>query len=77
MAKARGGERVSELMERLTCARAIAWAALRPAFDHAIALAKEAEYQAARASNEVQSHVSPAYPPIVTLLAESCVQAPF
>jgi hypothetical protein len=74
-------DRVSETMERLTRARESAWFGLQPAFDHAIALAKEAEYQAGRASNEVQAGVSPAYPPLVVLLAESveavAVEVPF
>lgn len=62
---------VSETIERLVRARATAWMTLQPAFDHAIVLAKEAEYQADRASNEVLSHVAVAYPPLVVLLAES------
>ena len=63
-------------MERLYRGREIAWAALTPAFDHAIALAKEAEYQAARASNEVGAGIPPAYPPLVELLADSIEPAP-
>jgi hypothetical protein len=67
---------ITEVMERLQRARGLAWAALVPAFDHAIALAKEAEHQAAYASNEVQAGISPAYPPLVMLLAESVERQP-
>lgn len=72
---------VTETMERLVRARDTAWFALQPAFDHAIALAKEAEYQGKRAANDVQAAISPAYPPLVVLLAESVaaveVERPF
>jgi len=66
----------SEIMERLQRAREDAWFALQPAFDHAIALAKEAEYQSARLSDEMQSHIPAVYPPLVELLAESVDPAP-
>lgn len=61
----------SDTVMRLRYARSCAWADLQPAFDHAIALAKEAEYQADRAANEVQARIEPAYPPLVALLAEA------
>lgn len=51
---------VSETMERLRRARELAWARLQPAFDHAIALAKEAEYQSGRASISAEAGISPA-----------------
>ena len=44
---------------------------LLPAIDHALALAAEAEYEADRASNLVQSWINPAYPPLVRLLADA------
>lgn len=66
----------SETMERLLHAREMAWRDLQPAIDHAIALAKEAEHQAAWASNEVQAGISPAYPPLVELLAASVPYEP-
>jgi hypothetical protein len=66
----------SEIMERLQRARGVAWDALRPAFDHAIVLAKEAEHQADWAANQVQTGVSPAYPPLVQMLAQSVPAAP-
>lgn len=40
-----------------------------PALDHAIALAREAEYEAARAANLAQCGIEPAYPPLVRMLA--------
>lgn len=51
--------------------REIAWASLRPAIDHALALAREAEYEAHRASNLAQTSVEPAYPPLVLGLADA------
>lgn len=65
---------MSEVVDRLMRARA-AWPDLSPAFDHAIAMARESDHQAAWASNEVQAACSPSYPPLVRLLAES-VDAP-
>lgn len=61
----------SGTVSRLVAARGVAWAALVPAFDHAIALAVEAEYVAAQAANMVQCSVQPAYPPLVALLADA------
>lgn len=65
---------MSEIVERLQRGRA-AWPDLAPAFDHAIALARQSDHQAAWASNEVQMACPPAYPPLVRLLAEA-VDAP-
>ncbi|NKS52548.1 hypothetical protein GS500_04625 [Rhodococcus hoagii] len=57
------------VIERLHAARAVAWSELQPAFDHAIALAREAEHLAGRVSIECQTGVQPDYPPLVLLLA--------
>jgi hypothetical protein len=57
--------------DKLHAARGVAWASLQPAFTHAIALAREAEYVAQKQSDEVQCNILPAYPPLVTLLADS------
>ena len=62
---------MSEVMKRLLVVRGLAWAGLIPAIDHAIAMAREAEYVADHASNMVQAGISPAYPPLVQLLAEA------
>lgn len=62
---------MSVIVQRLRFAREQAWPDLQPAFDHAIALACEAEYQADKAANEAQCAVRPAYPPLVSLLAQS------
>lgn len=61
---------MSAVIAQLKQGRAL-WPELMPAFDHAIALAREAEYQAQRASNEVQSHIAAAYQPIVVMLADA------
>lgn len=66
---------MSDTINRLKRARGTAWAALRPAFDHAIMQAKEVEYLALQAQNIAMTGVDPAYPPLVLLLAES-VPAP-
>jgi hypothetical protein len=63
-------------MQRLRKARGLAWPGLVPAFDHAIALAREAEFVAAHASNLAQCGVDPAYPPLVELLAASIDDVP-
>lgn len=63
---------VSDTMDRLHRARDTAWADLRPAFDHAIALAREAEHVADRLMNDAQfGPIYPSYPPLVELLAQS------
>lgn len=62
---------MSTVVDQLETARSVAWESLRPAFDHAISLAREAEHEAARAANIVMTHVAPAYPPLVLRLAES------
>ena len=62
---------MSGVIDGLKAGREAAEAWLRPAFNHAIALAREAEFQAARASNEVQAYISPAYPPLVEMLADA------
>lgn len=61
---------MSTVIAQLKQGRAL-WPELMPAFDHAIALARESEYQAQRASNEVQAHIAAVYPPIVSLLADA------
>lgn len=66
---------MSAIITRLAEARERAWPDLRPAFDHAIALAKEAEHDANRAMNIAMTGVDAAYPPLVHLLAMS-VPAP-
>lgn len=60
---------MSDVMRDLLKVRSVAWAALIPAIDHAIALAREAEYEAERASNLVQVGIPAAYPPLVESLA--------
>lgn len=67
---------MSEMTARLERGRNVAWDSLKPAFDHAIALAREDEYRAAVASDAVHSGVAPAYSPLVTMLAESVKPAP-
>ena len=62
---------MSAVVDQLKSARHCAWASLRPAFDHAIGLAHEAEYEAKRAANVAMTHVAPAYPPLVLRLAEA------
>jgi hypothetical protein len=58
-------------MRNLQRGRSLAWGRLIPAFEHAIHLAMEAEYQANYASNQAQCGVDPAYPPLVLLLADA------
>lgn len=62
---------MSRVLGLLRTGRDLAWADLRPAFDHAIVLATEAEFEANRAASIAQTYISPAYPPLVLLLAES------
>ena len=62
---------MSGTIRNLERGRSLAWANLRPAFDHAIALAKEAEYVAERQANEYAQNVPPAYPPLVEMLASA------
>jgi len=62
---------MSRILSLLHRGRDLAWADLRPAYDHAIVLAKEAEFEAERAQNLAQTGVAPAYPPLVRLLAEA------
>lgn len=62
---------MSAVVDQLESARSVAWASLRPAFDHAISLAREAEHAAERAANIAMTHAIPAYPPLVLQLAES------
>ena len=47
------------------------WAGMLPAIDHAIALAREADYVAAHASDLAQAGIPPTYPPLVQLLADA------
>ncbi len=61
---------MSEVLRRLHALRVTAWPELRPAIDHAIALALEAEYSAARSSDLAMTYVQPTYPPLVQMLAD-------
>lgn len=63
------------VVTRLRTAREKAWPELQPAFDVAIMQAKQAEYEAERASTIAMIGHEPAYSPLVTALAES-VEAP-
>lgn len=47
------------------------WAEMLPAIDHAIALAREADYVAGHASDLALTSVEPVYPPLVKLLADA------
>ena len=67
---------MSDLTDRLRTGRGLAWAALIPAFDLAIAQAEQAEYEADRAMNLAQCGTSPAYPPLVVKLAEATPEPP-
>ena len=62
---------MSDITDRLEAGRLVAWAALVPVFEHAIAVAREREYEAEYAANVAMSHVPPAYPPLVELLANA------
>lgn len=62
---------MSVTIQNLERGRDLAWANLRPAFDHAIALAKEAEYVAERQTHEYAQNVPPVYPPLVEMLASA------
>lgn len=62
---------MSDIIRRLVKGRGLAWGDLKPVFDTAIVLAKEAEYQASKTCVEYATGIDPAYPPIVLLLAES------
>jgi hypothetical protein len=61
----------SSVVTRLRTARQKAWAELQPAFDIAIMQAKQAEYEADRATIIAMTGCMPAYSPLVTALAES------
>jgi DNA-binding XRE family transcriptional regulator len=65
----------SSVIEKLERVRGSVQPELRPALEHAISIAIEAEYVADRASNEVMAAVSPAYPPLVLLLAADVTEA--
>lgn len=67
---------MSAVVDQLKSARHCAWASLRPAFDHAISLAHEAEYEAERAANVAMAHATPTYPPLVLRLAEAAPKEP-
>lgn len=62
---------MSPVVAALRRGREVAWASLRPTFDHALALAYEAEHEAHRAANLAQTSVTPAYPPLVLALADA------
>ena len=57
--------------DALWSVRGVAWASLRPAIDHAIVLAEEAEAAADRATLETRTQVYPTYPPLVEKLARA------
>ena len=61
----------SDVMQNLRVVRGYVWATLGPAIDHAIAMAKDCEYVADQAAIAAQTYVSPAYPPLVRLLADA------
>lgn len=64
-----------DVVERLALGREQAtdeWPSLVAAFDHAIALALEAQYESNRAAQEAMMAVQPCYPPLVNLLAYAC-----
>lgn len=65
----------SPIIVRLRTARDKAWPALQSAFDVAIGQARQAEYEAERASIIAMSGFEPVYSPLVLALAES-VAAP-
>lgn len=61
-----------DVVERLSLGRELAleqWPKLVATFDHAIALALEAQYDANRVAQEAMTAVEPCYPPMVNLLA--------
>ncbi|MEE2061523.1 hypothetical protein [Rhodococcus artemisiae] len=58
-------------LTRLHDLRTAVGESLRPAVDHAIALALEAEHLARRTSAEFATAVEPAFPPLVRLLADA------
>jgi hypothetical protein len=62
---------MSSMVDKLHAAREVAWGRLAPAFDHAISLAKEADFLADKASMECQTAIAPVYPVLVELLGES------
>ena len=58
-------------MCNLARGRDLAWASLKPVFEHAMVLAKEAEYRAGVTSTAVMQDIRPDYPPLVELLASA------
>ena len=66
---------MSGTVEALQRARDVAWVSLVPVFDHAIVLAREAEHHSEHLSMSYQMHLTPAYPPLVELLAASGMDA--
>lgn len=62
---------MSMIVQKLHAVRNVAWAALLPAIDHAIAQAEECDFIASQAENIAMCSVKPAYPPLVVKLAES------
>lgn len=46
------------------------------ALEHAAAIAAEVEHEADRAANLAQTSTTPAYPPLVALLARALVEVP-
>ena len=62
---------MTDVISNLERGRYWAWKSLAPAFDHAIALAREADFIAGQASNIVQAGIDPVYPPLVLMLAEA------
>ena len=62
---------MSEVVDVLRNGRKVAWKALIPAFERAIVLAEEAEYEADMAANTARCATEPAYPPLVLDLARA------
>ena len=58
-------------MRNLIRGRDQAWPSLKPAYDHAIALAREAEYLARHTSDLAMTGIDPVYPVIVQMLADA------
>lgn len=62
---------MSDTTDKLHAAMDGAPMRFKAVFRHAIALAKEADYQAGKTSMECQTAIAPVYPVLVELLAET------
>lgn len=62
---------MSDTTDKLYAAMGGAPMRFKTVFRHAIALAKEADYQADKTSMECQTAIAPVYPVLVELLAET------